>query len=337
MILAGDVGGTNTRLGLFRQQARNLVSIAEERFPSQEFASLEVIVREFLAHHRGRGQRVACCAMGVAGPVIDGRSQVVNLRWSVDARRLGRSLRLGRERVHVINDLEATAWGLPCLPPRKLRSLTPGVRAGSGNAALIAAGTGLGMALLIREGDRFRPYPSEGGHQQFGPRDEFEIDLLRFLRQRHGRVSIERLVAGPGISAIYRFLLERHRQREPEWLGRRLAAGEDPNAVITEVGLEGKDPVARETLDRFVSLYGAAAGDLALVSKATGGVYVGGGIAPRILPRLESGEFVRAFRDKGRLTPLVESIPVKVILESRTALIGAAARAAAERQRSAKR
>jgi glucokinase len=334
MILAGDVGGTNTRLGLFRQEARGMVPVVEERYPSQEFKSLEAIVREFVSAHRGR---IGGCAVGVAGPVADGRSQVVNLRWSVDRRRLARALGLGADRVHVLNDLEATAWGLVWLPPRKLRTLTPGLRAGSGNAALIAAGTGLGMALLIRERDGFRPYPSEGGHQQFGPRDELEIELLRFLMRRLGRVSVERLVSGPAISAIYRFLLERRRQREPDWLGRRLAAGEDPNALITEVGLAGEDAVARETLELFVSLYGAAAGDLALVAKATGGVYVGGGIAPRMLPLLESGGFVRAFRDKGRLTPLVETIPIKVIVEPRTALIGAAARAAAERQRSARR
>jgi len=327
MILAGDVGGTKTILGVFRHAARRLVSVREAAFASQEFPSLEAIVREFLA---GGKQRVERCAVGVAGPVVDGRSQVVNLRWPVDATRLGRAIRVGRDRVHVLNDLEANAWGVPWLPARMLRNLTPGLRASAGNAALIAAGTGLGMALLFWHGRRFHPSASEGGHQEFGPRDDLELELARFLRRRHGRVSVERVVSGPGISAIYRFLLERHRQDEPLWFGRRLASGEDPNAVITEVGLAGEDPVARETLKRFVSLYGSAAGDLALVCRATAGVYVGGGIAPRILPLLESGEFVRAFRAKGRLGPFVERIPIRVILEPRTALIGAAARAAAE-------
>lgn len=334
MILAGDVGGTKTILGLFQSTRSGLECVREQEFASQEQPSLGAMAREFLAAGR---QRVDRCAVGVAGPVEDGRSQVVNLRWPVDRRKLARSIRLDSGRVHVLNDLEATAWGIPELSSRKLRSLTPRLRAPEGNAALIAAGTGLGMALLIWDGTRWRPAPSEGGHQTFAPRDDVEIDLLRFLRRRHGRVSIERVVAGPGISAIFRFLLERGRRSEPEWLGRHLAAGEDPNAVISEVGLAGDDPVARETLQRFVSLYGAAAGDLALVAKAIGGVYVGGGIAPRILPLLESGDFVRAFRAKGRLSPLVERIPIKVILEPRTALIGAAARAAAEPSRPRRR
>lgn len=328
MILAGDVGGTKTILGLFRRGARGFVSVREAPFASQEFPSLEAMVREFLS---GGSQRVARCAVGVAGPVVDGRSHVVNLHWPVERTRLARAVGIARERVHVLNDLEATAWGIPELPPRKLRSLTPGLRGGAGNAALIAAGTGLGMALLFRDGERLVPSGSEGGHQEFAPRDDEEIELLRFLHRRHGRVSIERVVSGSGISAIYRFLLERQRKDEPAWLGRRLAAGEDPNAVIAEVGLAGDDAVARETLTRFASVFGAVAGDLALVGRATAGVFVGGGIAPRILPLLESGEFVRAFRAKGRLAPLVEQIPIRVILEPRTALLGAAAHAAAVR------
>ena len=327
MILAGDVGGTKTILGLFRREASGPSCVREQVFPSQEAPSLEAIVRQFLA--RGK-QRVERCAVGVAGPVVNGRSQVVNLRWPVDAARLARAIGVAAGRVHVLNDLEANAWGVPRLPPRKLLNLTPGLRGSAGNAALISAGTGLGMALLIWDGRGFRPSASEGGHQEFGPRDDLELELARFLRRRHGRVSIERVVSGPGISAIYRFLLEHRRRDEPAWLGRRLASGEDPNAVITEAGLAGEDPVARETLQRFVSLYASAAGDLALVCRATAGVYLGGGIAPRLVPLLESGEFVQAFRAKGRLTPFLERIPIRVILEPRTALIGAAWRAASE-------
>jgi len=228
----------------------------------------------------------------------------------------------------VLNDLEATAWGIPQLPPRKLETLTPGLRPGPGNAALIAAGTGLGMALLIRDGGRFQPCASEGGHQDFGPRDDLEIELLKFMRRRYGRVSIERIVAGPGFSAIYQFLIESGRGRESRLIGKRLAEQNDANAVISEAGMAGEDPVAEKAVGMFVSLYGAAAGDLALVTKATGGIYVGGGIAPKILPMLRTGEFIRSFRAKGRLSPLLEKIPVRVIRESRTALFGAAARAA---------
>jgi len=323
MILAGDVGGTKTNLGLFRRVGGKLVSSREENFPSQEFASLDAMIAEFLS--RGR-QKVDRAAVGVAGPVVGGRSHVVNLRWSVDARRLARSLGLGQ--AGLLNDLEANAWGIPELPPTKFLNLTPGLRSGPGNAALIAAGTGLGMAILFRDGDRFRPSATEGGHQEFAPRDDLEIELLRFMRRRHGRVSTERVVAGPGFSAIYQFLLDHGWGKESKLMRDRLAGADDPNDAISAAGLADEDPVARKALEIFVSLYGSAAGDLALVAKSTAGMFVGGGIAPKILPMLRTGEFLRSFKNKGRLSPLLESMPVKVILEPRTALIGAAAYAA---------
>lgn len=323
MILAGDVGGTKTNLGLFRYTGGKLVSVREESFPSREFASFDGMVLEFLS--RGR-QKVDRAAVGVAGPVVDGRSQVVNLRWPVDAKRLARCL--GLSQADLLNDVEANAWGIPELPARKMLNLTPGLRSRGGNAVLISAGTGLGMAILFRDGERFRPTASEGGHQEFGPRDDLEIDLLRYLRKRHGRVSIERIVAGPAFSAIYQFLIDHGWGKESPLMAERLAGAADPNGVISRAGLADEDAVARMTLEMFVSLYGSAAGDLALVAKATGGVYVGGGIAPKILPKLRSGEFLSSFRNKGRLSPLLEKIPVRVILEPRTALIGAAAAAA---------
>jgi len=323
VILAGDVGGTKTLLGLFKQTSGKLRLVREDSFPSQQYPSLEAIVEAFLAQGR---EKPNVFAVGVAGPVVRGRSQIVNLRWPVDAKRLAR--KLGLDEVLLLNDLEATAWGVPELSSRKFESLTPGLRPRPGNAALIAAGTGLGMAILFKNGDRFEPSASEGGHQQFGPRDDLEIDLLRYMRERLGRVSVERIVAGPGFSAIYQFLIESGRGRESRLMRRRLAEADDANAAITDAALAGEDPVAERTLDLFISLYGAVAGDLALVAKATGGMFVGGGIAPRILPRLRSGEFVRAFRAKGRLSPLVEAIPVRVILEPRTALLGAAAHGA---------
>jgi len=323
VILAGDVGGTKTLLGLFKQTSGKLRLVREDSFPSQQYPSLEAIVEAFLAQGR---EKPRIFAVGVAGPVVRGRSQIVNLRWPVDAKRLAR--KLGLDEALLLNDLEATAWGVPELSSRKFESLTPGLRPRPGNAALIAAGTGLGMAILFKNGDRFEPSASEGGHQQFGPRDDLEIDLLRYMRERLGRVSVERIVAGPGFSAIYQFLIESGRGRESRLMRRRLAEADDANAAITDAALAGEDPVAERTLDLFISLYGAVAGDLALVAKATGGMFVGGGIAPRILPRLRSGEFVRAFRAKGRLSPLVEAIPVRVILEPRTALLGAAAHGA---------
>ncbi|NIW36929.1 MAG: glucokinase, partial [Gemmatimonadetes bacterium] len=227
MLLAGDVGGTKTLLGLFKQVRGKLRVVREEAFESQQYPSLEAIVREFLT--RGR-QKVSGFAVGVAGPVIGGTSQVVNVRWPVDARRLKRQL--GMTNVRVLNDLETTAWGIPHVPSRKFENLTPGLRPGAGNAALIAAGTGLGMAHLVREENGFVPQPSEGGHQSFAPRDDLEIDLLRFMRRRLGRVSVERIVAGPGMSAIYQFLVESGRGRETAAMSRRLAAGKDANAVV---------------------------------------------------------------------------------------------------------
>jgi glucokinase len=322
MILAGDVGGTKTNLGLFRRENGTLVCSREQSFKSREYASLEAMVSDFLS---GGRETVECCAVGVAGPVVDGRSHVVNLRWPVDSRKLAQSLELPS--ATVLNDLEANAWGIPELPSDKLVNLTPRLRPGTGNAALISAGTGLGMAILFADGERFRPSASEGGHQEFAPRDDLEIELLRFMRSRLGRVSVERIVAGPGFSAIYQFLLDHGWGEESPEMERLLAGPDDPNSVISKAGLEDRDPVARKTLDMFVSLFGSAAGDLALVSKATHGIFVGGGIAPKILPELRRGEFIRAFRNKGRLTPLLEKIPVKVIVEPRTALIGAAAAA----------
>lgn len=325
MFLAGDIGGTKTLLGLFELSGGRRVSVREASFPSQGYPSLESIIDDFLSAGASR-RKLRGCAVGVAGPVVRGRSQVVNLRWPVDSRRLAG--KLGLARVQVLNDLEATAWGVTELPARKTENLTPGVRPALGNAAVIAAGTGLGMALLVLGDGHLHATASEGGHQEFGPRDDLEIELLRYLRQRHGRVSIERVVSGPGLSAIYQFLVDTGRGSESESMSRRLAEAPDRNAVITEAGLAGEDPTAERALDRFVSLYGAAAGDLALVAQATGGVFVGGGIAPKILPKLRTGEFVRAFRAKGRLASLVEKIPVRVILEPRTALLGAAVCAA---------
>jgi glucokinase len=319
MILAGDVGGTKTILALFKRAGGKLRKVREATYPSADSPSLEAMIRSFLAAGR---EKVDRCAVGVAGPVVGGRSHVVNLRWPVDERKLSRSL--GVKGVRVLNDLEATAWGIRELPARKLLNLTPGLRPRPGNAALIAAGTGLGTAILFWDGKRHHPSAGEGGHQSFAPRDDLEIELLRYLRPRYGRVSVERIVAGPGFSEIYEFLVQTGQGVESPKMTRRMAEG-DPNAAISEAGVEGADATAEAAIDLFVSLYGDVAGDLALVARATAGVYVGGGIAPKILPKLRSGGFLKAFRSKGRLTPFLEGIPVKVILEPRTALIGAAA------------
>jgi glucokinase len=325
MILAGDVGGTKTLLGLFDRAGNRLRIRHQQAYWSQASPSLSTIVRAFLDE---TGARVRSCAVGVAGPVVNGRSQVVNLKWPVDERQLARTL--GTRRVRVLNDLEATAWGVPELTPRQTKSLTPGARPLPGNVALLAAGTGLGMAILVRDGDGFRVSASEGGHQDLPPRNDVEDALLRYLRRRHDHVSVERIVSGPGFTSCYEFLVESGRGVRTDEMDRKMRAG-DPNAAIADAAIRGTDATAVRAADVLVSLYGAAAGNLALVAKSTAGVYVGGGIAPKILPLLERGEFLQAFRAKGRLSPLLEKMPVRVILEPRTALIGAAVCAARAR------
>ncbi len=229
----------------------------------------------------------------------------------------------------LINDLEANGYGIAELTPDQIYTLAEGDPSQTGNRALIAAGTGLGEAFLIWNGRTHVPYPSEGGHTDYAPRNEDEIDLLRFLKEKYnGRVSFERVVAGMGLTSIYEFLRDVRGMEEPAWLAQRMAQ-EDPNAVITELALAAKSEICEKALDMFVSAYGAEAGNLALKVLSVGGLYVGGGIAPRILEKLKDGTFMKAFTDKGRLSQLLINMPVRIILESRAALIGAAAYAEA--------
>jgi glucokinase len=251
---------------------------------------------------------------------------VVNLKWPVDAHRIAKEI--GIDHVELLNDLEATAWGISVLPTRRFKNLTTGLRQHHGNAALMAAGTGLGTAGLFWDGERYRPFPGEGGHQDFAPRDELSYGLLKFLERRYGRVSVERVVSGPGLAAIFDYLVHFGKRPLRPALEKRLADTDDRCLAIAASGLAGEDPTASATVDLFISYYGAAAGDLALSLGATGGVYIGGGIAPALLPRLAAGGFMKAFCDKGRLTPYMEKIPVKVVLDQRTALLGAASCAA---------
>jgi glucokinase len=324
VILAGDVGGTKTALGLFQAEARGgVTSLRETTLPSREFATLELAVQQFLTAVPEVTVGVAC--FGVAGPVMDGRAVATNLPWVLEERGLARALSVPR--VHLLNDLEATAHGILTLPDAALLTLQQG-RAQPGNLAVIAAGTGLGEGVIVREDDHVVVIASEGGHADFAPRTDLEINLLRALRTEFGRVSYERVVSGPGLVNVYRFLRRAAGAAEPAWLATRLAE-EDPAAVVAEVGLARDDAVCAATLDMFVSVYGAEAGNLALKVLAVGGVFVAGGIAPRMQARLAEGAFVAAFRDKGRLSPLLGQMPVHVVLEPRTALLGAARVAAA--------
>jgi glucokinase len=323
MILAGDIGGTKTVIGLFDEVANRLQSIREETFPSQDYCSLEEILNQFPELDSRLPIRAAC--FGVAGPVIEGKSKVTNLPWDLDEPGLAEVL--GLPRVKLLNDLEAMAYGMLHLEPTDLCVLQPGLTC-KGNIAVIAAGTGLGEAILYWDGERHHPFATEGGHTDFGPRSDREVELLRYLQREFSSVSYERVLSGPGLFNIYRFLRDSGMATESEWLRTRIAEG-DPSMAISEIGLARNDPLCANALDLFVSIYGAEAGNLALKAFAIGGVYIGGGIAPKILAGVRGhvplrDTFIRAFTDKGRFADLLRSIEVKVSLNPHAALIGAA-------------
>ena len=318
MILAGDIGGTKTIIGLFEEAGKRLHAIREETFPSQNYSTFEEILNQFMGPGSRPPLHAAC--FGVAGPVVEGRSKATNLPWELDECALAESLKV--QQVRLLNDLEVAAYGMLQLEPTDLCVMQPGSTR-KGNIAIIAAGTGLGEAILYWDGARYHPIATEGGHTDFAPRNDLEIGLLRYLQKEFGHVSYERVLSGPGLFNIYRFLRDSSIAPEPEWLRMRIVEG-DPGAVISEIGMTGDDPLCTKALDLFVSIYGAEAGNLALKALAIGGVYVGGGIAPKILSKLQDGTFTTAFSDKGRFAELLRSIEVKIALNLRAPLIGAA-------------
>jgi glucokinase len=323
MILAGDVGGTKVHLALYEFTGGRLVHIRDEKFPAPEFVGLTQVVRAFLGRDAAEPGEITAACFGVPGPVRDGRLKVTNLPWELDVRILAKDLKI--EHMFLINDLEANGYGIPELAPDQIFTLSEGDRSAVGNAALMAAGTGLGEAFLIWNGKVHVPMASEGGHCDFAARNDLEISLLHYLiRQLGGRVSWERVVSGIGLKNIYSFLRDDQGMEEPAWLRDRMAS-EDPNAVIGELGESGESELCAKTLDVFVSAYGAEAGNLGLKVLAAGGVYIGGGIAPKILKKMQDGAFMKAFTDKGRLSGVLEKSPVRIILDSRAALLGAAA------------
>ena len=331
MILAGDVGGTKVHLALYDFTGGRLHGIRDQKFPAHEYASLDAVVNAFLAGDEtnpaiDRKQILAAC-FGVPGPVREGRLKLTNLPWILDVGDLSRSLSI--KHVFLINDLEANGYGIPELAPDKIFTLHEGDANAVGHRGLVSAGTGLGEALLIWNGKTHHPIPSEGGHCSFAARSGRDIALLEHLRTTlKAHVSFERVVSGQGIKNVYEFLRDIEKLDEPKWLCDRMAA-EDPNAVIGECAEDGSSSICFETMKTFASAYGAEAGNLALKVLATGGIYLGGGIAPKRLKTLENGVFMQAFLDKGRLSPLLQSIPVRVILDDTCALLGAAAYAEA--------
>jgi glucokinase len=318
MILAGDIGGTHARLAFFQANNGNLKLISETSFASREYSGLEVIVSTFLDQQH-LGVDAAC--FGIAGPVRNGRAEVSNLPWVVESSRLAREIQVGP--TFLINDLEASAWGIGALDIADLLSLNEGIPGAQGNQAVIAAGTGLGQAGMFWDGCQHHVFACEGGHTDFGPRNDLETELLKYLLAKFGRVSYERVLSGPGLVNIYSFLRDTGRGEEPKWLAEKLAIG-DPAATISIAALSGQSPLCQQALDIFVSIYGAETGNLALKVLATGGVFISGGIAPKILPKLKDGKFKQAFLDKGRMRPLLEATPVRVIVNENTGLLGAA-------------
>jgi glucokinase len=323
MILAGDIGGTNTRLGWFEAADGRMTAAVTRVYPSLEYDSLDEIVRQFVAGHP---QRVDAACFAIAGPVKDGKVATTNLAWVVDAARLARHL--GVRAVALINDLEAIGHGLPELAADDFATLAAGAPEMQGNLAIVAAGTGLGEAGCYWDGHAHHPFACEGGHADFAPRSELEIELLRHLLRKFGRASCERVLSGSGLFELYGFLRESGRGDEDPALTETLCQQAHP-APIVRAALDGRSERCSLALDLFVSLYGAEAGNLGLKLMARGGIFIGGGIAPRILERLKQPAFIEALTAKGRMRPLLEAMPVHVILDDKVGLAGAARRALA--------
>ena len=321
-VLAGDIGATNARLAIVGVEAGGIEILHRARFPSKDFPGLAPIVQRFLTDAPGTVERAG---FGVACPVIGGDCVTANLPWRINTSTLAREI--GIPRTELVNDLQALGHGIRWLGPGATVVLQAGEPETHGVVGLIAAGTGLGEGFLVWEGDRYRVHVSEGGHASFAPNGALECGLLGFLRDEFGHVSRERVLSGPGLVSIYRYLAADGHAREARSVRDEMAR-EDPAAVISRHALAGTDPLCVQALDVFASAYGAQAGNLALTLMATGGVYLGGGIARRIVDKLGDGTFVGAFKDKGRLAGLLAKIPVHVIVNPDAGLLGAAVVAA---------
>lgn len=314
MILAGDIGGTNTRLAIFDR----FKMLVEKKFPSKKYNSLEEIVQEFL---QTQSQEISKACFGVAGPVRDGRCQATNLPWVIDAKHM--SVTLGIPSVSLLNDLEAKAFGIRMLKKEELFVIHPGDMHQKGNQALIAAGTGLGEAGLFWDGNEHHPFPCEGGHVDFAPRNALEIELLEYLQKKFGHASYERVVSGPGISLLYHFLIETGKEKESQPVKEAMKKN-DPPMVISEWATKHHDPACIRAIDWFLSLYGSESGNLALKMLSLGGFYIGGGIAPYLADKMKTSSFLPSFMNKGRFKDLLESMPIYVILNDDASLLGAA-------------
>jgi glucokinase len=314
-ILAGDVGGTKTNMAMYRADGNNITMLREAKYASLEYTSLT----EIIVHFTGQEWPDRIC-MAVAGPVLHGKVSLTNLLWQLDSNAMSTALKVP---VVFLNDLEANAFGLAGLHGNELAIIHDTNTTTEGNIAIIAAGTGLGEAGMFFDGKQYHPFAAEGGHCSFAPRNEMDVALWRFLEQQHGHVSWERILSGPGIHAIFQFLTTVERRPIPAWLQEQLLE-DDPAAVISNTAQHREEPVCRETLQLFSRYLAHEAANIVLKLKATGGCYLGGGIAPKVLPFLQAGDWYTNFIDVGRMKPLLEKVPVYVILNSKTPLIGAA-------------
>jgi len=317
--LAGDIGGTKTVLALFSTETGPFRALDSEIFPSQGFDSLEAIVKQYLST---RDMRIYGASFGVAGPVKGERAEATNLPWMMDARSL--SSLIDGAPVRLLNDLLATAHAVPYLTSADIHTIIQGEENSRGVFGVVAPGTGLGEAFLVWNGARYEAYPSEGGHANFGPATQDELELLRYLLPRLGHVSYERVCSGKGIPNLYGFLRDIRNMAEPGWLRESLASAADPTRVILQAAVEEKAEICVETLELFLDILASEAGNLALKVMATGGIYIGGGIPPRIISKFDKERFKEAFTNKGRFNDLLSKTPVHVILRPDIALFGAA-------------
>ncbi|MGA8271333.1 MAG: glucokinase [Candidatus Sulfotelmatobacter sp.] len=319
MILVGDIGATRVRLAAFETEGNRLQCAVEKDYMSQQHGGLPEILTQFI---RTEGIPVHSACFGVAGPVRSGRSKISNLPWIIDSRELAKQLKLNS--VGLLNDLEANAYGIDALESKDFIALSEGSENAEGNRAVISARTGLGMAGLYWDGFRHHPFACEGGHADFAPTNELQMELLAYLQKKYGRISCERLLSGPGIRNIYEFLRDAHKAEEPAWLRDEIAIASDVPALISRVALEGKAAICDQALTVFVSIFGAETGNCALHYMSTGGIFIGGSIAAKIVPKMKDPVFMQSFLDKGRMEALLRDMPVKIVLNDDCGLIGAA-------------
>jgi glucokinase len=319
MILAGEIGATRTRLAAFDSDGNTLNKVVEKIYMSQQEAGLPDIISNFV---KSEGIPVHSACFGVAGPVRGGRSKISNLAWTIDSAELATMLKL--KSIGLINDLEAFAYGIDGLESKDFVTLSAGSEDAIGNRAVISARTGLGVAGLYWDGFRHHPFACEGGHSSFSPSNEMEIELLQYLHKKYGRVSCERVLSGPGIKNIYDFLRDTKKAEEPGWLNEQLATSHDAPALISQLALENKAAICEQALSIFVGIYGSQTGDCALNFMSTGGIFIGGSIAAKIVPRMKDPIFMQSFLDKGRMRGLLQDMPVKIVLNDDSGILGAA-------------